>query len=61
MIYFFKELGLSLDSRDNKGSTPLHWACFKKSESAISFLLAWGADFNAQDNDGSTPLHMAVL
>ena len=27
-LYYFKQLGLSLISRDKRGSTPLHWACF---------------------------------
>ena len=46
---------------DNEKSTPLHWACVSGSDTAIYYLLAWGADIGAQDNDGNTPLHLAVM
>lgn len=59
-LYFFKELGLDINSADKRGSTPLHWACFRQSEIALGYLLAWGPDLNKQDGDGLTPLHLAV-
>lgn len=40
-LYLFKELGLNIDSSDKRGSTPLHWACFRQSEIALGYLLAW--------------------
>lgn len=40
-IYFFKQIGLDLRSRDNRGSTPMHWACYSKSEIALVYLLSW--------------------
>jgi len=39
-IYYFKTKGLDLRSRDNRGSTPLHWACYSKSEVALVYLLS---------------------
>ena len=27
-LYLFKMMGLSINSVDNRGSTPLHWACY---------------------------------
>ena len=45
-LYIFKELGLNLNSCDKRGSTPLHWACFRQSEIALSYLLAWNPDLN---------------
>ena len=45
---------------DNRGSTPLHWACYSQSEIALSYILAWDPDINAQDVEGYTPLHLAV-
>lgn len=52
---------MPLNETDIERSTPLHWACFSGSDTAIYFLLAWGGvDINAQDNDGNSPLHLAV-
>jgi len=31
---------MSLEDVDNRGSTPLHWACYSKSEFALSYILA---------------------
>ena len=59
-LYLFKLLGLNLNSVDNRGSTPLHWACYSLSEVSLTYLLAWNLDVNVQDKDGYTPLHLAV-
>ena len=44
--------------------TPLHWACFARSSTAISVLLELGADVDALDDDNDdqaqTPLAMAM-
>lgn len=45
-LFVFKELGLDINSKDRRGSTPLHWACFRQSEVALSYLLAWGPNLN---------------
>lgn len=59
-IYFFKLRGLNLRSRDNRGSTPLHWAAYSKAEITLVYLLSWVDFLDDQDCDGYTPLHLAV-
>jgi hypothetical protein len=51
---------LDINVRDNRQSTPLHWACYSKSEIALNYLLAMNPDLNAKDQKGFTPLHLAV-
>jgi len=45
-LYYFKKLGLDLNARDKRGSTPLHWACYSSSEIALSYILAWSPEMN---------------
>mmetsp|Transcript_48182 Transcript_48182/g.65432 ORF Transcript_48182/g.65432 Transcript_48182/m.65432 type:complete len:100 (-) Transcript_48182:1300-1599(-) len=59
-LYYFRKLGVDLNKPDNRGSTPLHWACYSMSEIALSYILAWEPDMNACDIEGQTPLHLAV-
>ena len=40
-LYFFKNKGMDIRSKDNRNSTPLHWACYSKSEIALCYLLSW--------------------
>ena len=51
---------MSLNDVDNRGSTPLHWACYSKSEFALSYLLAMNPCLEKQDQAGFTPLHLAI-
>ena len=59
-LLYFKEKGLDLRSKDFRDSTPLHWACYSKSEVALVFLLAWVHRLDDRDIEGFTPLHLAV-
>lgn len=45
---------------DNKMSTPLHWACYSRSEVALNYLLSMNPNLEAKDMKGLTPLHLAV-
>jgi len=40
-LYYFKSLDMDIYSKDNRNSTPLHWACFSNSEVALVYLLGW--------------------
>ena len=61
-LYFFKTLHMDIYSKDNRNSTPLHWACFSNSEVALVYLLGWyeKEKLNMKDCDGYTPLHLSV-
>mmetsp|Transcript_43314 Transcript_43314/g.41721 ORF Transcript_43314/g.41721 Transcript_43314/m.41721 type:complete len:142 (+) Transcript_43314:976-1401(+) len=41
-------------------STPLHWACYSRSEIALNYLLSMNPLLEAHDQQGFTPLHLAV-
>ena len=51
---------MDLRCKDARGSTPLHWACYSKSEIALCYLLSWVKILDDQDIEGYTPLHLAV-
>lgn len=53
---------MNIYSKDNRNSTPLHWACFSNSEVALVYLLGWyhKSKLNMRDQDGYTPLHLTV-
>ncbi len=51
---------MNLGDVDNRGSTPLHWACYSKSEFALSYILAMNPNLEVQDQAGYTPLHLAI-
>lgn len=40
LYYFVRIKAMSLNDVDNRGSSPLHWACYSKSEFALSYILA---------------------
>ena len=48
--------GVNVNSRDNYGKTPLHWA---RDQETAELLIAYGADIDARDEYGHTPLHDA--
>ena len=45
-LYFFKEKGIDINSKDNRNSTPMHWACYSRSEIALCYLLSWVKDLD---------------
>ncbi len=61
LIYFKEKCSMNIQSVDDLGSTPLHWACYTGSETSVLFLLSWQINVNAQDREGLTPLHLAVM
>ena len=60
VAYYAFNKGLSLNSRDVNGHTPMHWAVYKKSLDVMRLLHRLGADVNVPDSYGRTPLHWAA-
>jgi ankyrin repeat protein len=50
----------SINCRDPRGWTSLHYAAFNGQTKMIQIFVAHGADVNAIDDDGVTPLHVAA-
>ncbi len=53
-------LNTSIDVKDNRGRSLLHWAVACKQKEVFDFLIEKGIKINAIDNQGKTPLHVAV-
>ncbi len=51
---------MDLRSKDSRGSTPLHWVCYSKSEIALCYILSWVKYLDDPDIEGYTALHLAV-
>ena len=60
-LYYFGEIKkMDINVKDNRGSTPLHWACYSRSEFALSYILAMKPNLEPKDQGGFTPLHLAI-
>lgn len=60
-VLYLHDKDFAINSKDSKGSTPLHWACFSGSEKIVEYLLAQPSVLvDEVDLDGHTPLHIAV-
>lgn len=57
---YFLMKGLDINSKDQRNSTPLHWAAFAGADLVLNFIIAWGGEVNIQDKKGLSPLHLAV-
>jgi|TARA_B110000285_G_C15102152_1_gene605642 palmitoyltransferase ZDHHC13/17 len=45
-LAFFQNLGLNINSKDVKDSTPLHWAAYAGADLALSYIIAQKSDVN---------------
>ncbi len=55
------ESGVSIDTRDNLGNTPLIVAVYSRQTETVEYLCRKGADVNAQNNDRATALIHAAF
>eukprot|EP00916_Digyalum_oweni_P020885 GHVL01034780.1.p1 GENE.GHVL01034780.1~~GHVL01034780.1.p1 ORF type:complete len:543 (+),score=105.15 GHVL01034780.1:1654-3282(+) len=53
--------GAEINSKDNKGRTPLHYAVCRSNGDVVSWMIKNGADPVAADCDNRIPLHGAVM
>jgi len=53
--------GADINSKDEKGGTPLHGAAFFGQAEVAELLIQKGADINAKNNDGATPMDVLAL
>lgn len=51
--------GADINTKDEKGSTPLHWATYYEHTEIIRFLLMQGANPYEKDRYGLTPIDVA--
>ena len=60
-LYYFTQIkDMDINDADLRGSTALHWACFARSEFALSYTLSMNADLEIKDKAGNTALHLAI-
>lgn len=55
------ECGSKIDVQDNKGNTPLHYACLRRDKKMIQALLTKSPDLTLKNSDGLTPKEMFNL
>ncbi|XP_022138230.1 acyl-CoA-binding domain-containing protein 1-like [Momordica charantia] len=55
------ENGVSVNTKDSEGRTPLHWAVDRGHSNVVELLVSKNADIDVKDVDGQTPLHYAVV
>ena len=53
--------GANVNSKDELGVSPLHWAALNNNSKLVRFLLKNGANVNSAAVDGDTPLQTAVI
>ena len=62
MLYHFKmRWNADVDTHDNDGRSPLHWAAYKGFPDATKLLLFCDAHITRADKEGCTPLHWAAI
>jgi len=54
--FFIEQLGVSANSTDSAGNTPMHKAAYVGNIGVLEYLVSQGADVNAVDKSGWTPL-----
>ena len=61
VIYIIDKLGFDVNTTDNLGNSPLHWAVYSENKQCIEYLIKKGAKVNCEDKSGLTPMHMSLM
>jgi palmitoyltransferase ZDHHC13/17 len=62
VLYFLAlKWNVEVDSADQDGRTPLHWAAYKGYVDCVRLLLVLDARYTSPDKEGCTPLHWAAI
>ena len=61
VIYIVDKLGFDVNTTDNLGNSPLHWAVYSENKQCIEYLIKKGAKVNCEDKSGLTPMHMSLM
>lgn len=49
-----------VDTSDESGKTPLHWAVMESQRDAVDLLLQWGANHELLDNESRSALYFVA-
>jgi ankyrin repeat protein len=52
--------GADVNTQDDDGLTPLHWAAKEGNQDIVKLLIAWGADVRVKSRKSLTPLDWAA-
>ncbi|WP_353279072.1 ankyrin repeat domain-containing protein [Wolbachia endosymbiont (group B) of Longitarsus flavicornis] len=59
IFQFLSDKETIINTKDNSGWTPLHYAVYYNASDMVKFLVNEGADISVKDKDGKTPLGIA--
>lgn len=58
---FHDVMNVNIDSRAERGESPLHWMAKLGDRAGITVLINAGASVDSVDDKGNTPLHAAII
>lgn len=61
LVQTLLEFKADIETKDDEGWTPLHWASHKNQPIALTQLLDSGADCNVMESKGRNPFHVSIL
>ena len=59
IVFLMQKCGFNINSKDNNGSSALHWGVNMNSRESVDYLVYYNIDINLKDKDGETALSIA--